>query len=83
MGRASYDEETLAAYFHPPMAEIFQDPVAGPELSRLAAEDPDIIGAVAEVDRSQIRDCMRLTPWERLCRAVGGWNGIARFRRAG
>lgn len=83
MGRPSYDEETLAAYFHPTLPEIFDDPVAGPELRRLAAEDPEIIGAVADVDRSQIRDCMQLTPWERLCRAVGSWNGIARFRRAG
>jgi hypothetical protein len=83
MGRPSYDEETLAAYFHPPQAAIFDDPVAGPTLRRLAAEDPDILAAVADVDRSQIRDCMKRSPEERLRFAVANWNGIARFRRGG
>ena len=83
MGRPSYDEETLAAYFHPPKPAIFEDPVAGPALRRLAAEDPDILAAVADVDRSQIRDCMKRSTEERLMFAVANWNGIARFRRGG
>ena len=81
MGQPSYDEETLAAYFHPPQAAIFDDPVAGPTLRRLAVDDPDILAAVADVDRSQIRDCMKRSPEERLQFAVANWNGLARFRR--
>lgn len=83
MSRPSYDEQTLAAYFHAPLVELYDDPVVGPTLRRLAAEDPEIIGAVADVDRSQIRDCLELSPWERLFRAVRSWNGVARFRSAG
>jgi hypothetical protein len=81
MGRPSYDDETLAAYFHPPLDALFDDPVAGPELRRLAVEDPDIIAAVADVDRSQIRDNMQRSPWECLRSVVANWNAIAKFRR--
>jgi hypothetical protein len=35
-------------------------------LRRLAAEDPDLVAAVADVDRSQIRDNLDRTPAERL-----------------
>ena len=83
MGRPSYDEATLAAYFHPPSPAIFDDPVAGPELRRLQIEDPDILAAVADVDRSQIRDCLKGTPGQRLRCAETDWNDLARFRRVG
>ncbi len=73
--------ETLGAYFHGPAAEIFDDPVCGPELRRLAAEDPDVIAAVADVDRSQIWAALERTPGERLRYAVNNWNGIAKLRR--
>jgi len=81
MGRPSYDDETLAAYFYPMHPSLFDDPVVGPELRRLAVEDPDILAAVADVDRSQIRDAMEMTAWEHFVSAVANWNGLARFRR--
>jgi hypothetical protein len=74
-------EETLAAYFQPLQAELLDDPIVGPTLRRLTAEDPDIIAAVADVDRSQIRDCMARSPRERLRCAEENWNGIAKLRR--
>ena len=49
MGRPSYDDETLAAYFYPMHPSLFDDPVCGAELRRLAVTDPDIIAAVADV----------------------------------
>jgi hypothetical protein len=71
VGRPSYDEETLAAYFMP-LDEAHRDhPVVGPVIERLAREDPDIIAAVADVDRSQIRDALERTPDERLRIAFG------------
>ena len=75
--------ETLGAYFHGPSARLFDDPVCGPELRRLAAEDPDLLAAVADVDRSQIRDALERTPDERLRYAVNNWIGIAKLRRGG
>ena len=61
MPQPSYDDETLKAYFHPFSDALYDDPIVGPVLRRLAVEDPDIIAAVADVDRSQIRDAMRQT----------------------
>lgn len=81
MGRPSYDDETLAAYFYPMHPSLFDDPVAGPELRRLAVEDPDIIAAVADVDRGQIRDALERSPWEHFVGAVKNWNGLLRYRR--
>jgi hypothetical protein len=74
--------ETLDAYFHGFSADLFDDPVCGAELRRLAVEDPDLLAAVADVDRSQIRASLARTPAERLRCAVNNWNGIARLRRA-
>ena len=76
----SYDDETLKAYFHPFSDALYDDPIVGPVLRRLAVEDPDIIAAVADVDRSQIRDAMRQTPWERLQFNLRSWNGLMRLR---
>jgi hypothetical protein len=83
MGRPSYDDETLAAYFYPMHPSLFDDPVCGAELRRLAVEDPDLIAAVADVDRSQVRDAMEAPPWQHFLRAVANFNGLARFRRVG
>jgi len=80
MGKPSYDDETLAAYFYPAAPELFDDPVVGPTLRRLALEHPDIVLAVADVDRSQIRDALARTPDERLMTAVRLWAGLAEFR---
>jgi hypothetical protein len=66
VGAPSYDPETLAAYFQPVHPELFADPRFGQVLSQLRDEDPDVILAVADVDRSQIRDALDRTPAERL-----------------
>jgi hypothetical protein len=66
MGKPSYDDETLAAYFYPLHDALYDDPIVGPTLRRLAVEDPDIIAAVADVDRSQVRDFLKKSPWERV-----------------
>jgi hypothetical protein len=83
MGAPSYDAATLAAYFLPVSDALLRDPFVGPVLRRLAEEDPDVIAAVADVDRSQIRDALALAPEERLARAVHRWNGLMRLRRGG
>lgn len=80
MPQPSYDDETLKAYFHPFSDALYDDPIVGPVLRRLAVEDPDIIAAVADVDRSQIRDAMQQTPWERLQHNRRSWNGLMRLR---
>jgi len=76
----SYDDETRNAYFHPLSAALYDDPFVGPVLRRLAVDDPDIIAAIADADRSQIRDVMRQTPWERLQYNLRSWNGLMRLR---
>lgn len=78
--KPSCDEETFAAYFHPISPGLFDDPELGPVLRRIAAEDPEILAAVADVDRSQIRDAAHQTPWERLLHGQRCWNGLARLR---
>jgi hypothetical protein len=80
--RPSYDDETLAAVFQPARTAL-EDPVAGPALARLATEDPDVLAAVADVDRSLIRDALRLSPFERLRRAEAHRRALARFHRVG
>jgi hypothetical protein len=81
MGRPSYDNETLAAYFYPMQPSLFDDPVCGAELRRLAVEDPDLIAAVADVDRTQVRDFLAKTPWQRLEDALGLFEMMTGFRR--
>jgi hypothetical protein len=80
VGRPSYDDATLAAYFQPLSRGLFDDPIVGPGLRRLAADDPDLLAAVADVDRSQIQDAMKQTSWERLLFAVETWRALARWR---
>lgn len=70
MSAPSYDPETLAAYFQPIQRETLEDPVLGSVLRRLAEETPDLISAVADVDRSQIADMLALPPEVRLSRAL-------------
>ena len=83
MSKPSYDEATLAGYFQPVHPTLYDDPVIGPVLRKLEADDPDLVAAVADVDRSQVRDALALTPEERLVRAVARWNGLMRLRRGG
>jgi hypothetical protein len=77
------DEATLAYLFQPMSPDLFDDPVCGAELRRLAVEDPDIIAAVADVDRSLIRDDLAATPDQRLRSAQENLNALARYRRVG
>ncbi|MBI4952800.1 MAG: hypothetical protein HY908_12265 [Myxococcales bacterium] len=82
MAKPSYDDETLAAYFQPVSPELYADPVVGPVLRRLEVDDPDVVLAVADVDRSQVRDALARSPEERLRVALERWNGLARLRDA-
>ncbi len=77
---APLDEATLAHFFRPPAPELFDDPVCGAALRRLAAEDPDIIAAVADVDRTLIRDNLDGTPEQRLRCMVNNLNALTRGR---
>jgi hypothetical protein len=81
VGKPSYDEETLAAYFQPVHAATYADPVAGPVLERLQREDPDIVAAVADVDRSQVRDALARSPEERLRRSFALRTTLQSMRR--
>lgn len=59
---------TIEQIFHP------VDPAAVPEIAGvldwLAKHDPDVLGAVAEVDRGLIWATMELTPRDRLHQGV-------------
>lgn len=81
MGAPSVDPETLAAYFHPILPTTWQDPVVGPVLERLLQDDPDVIHAVAEVDRSLIFDSLAATPEERVARTFSMAAFVDKTRR--
>ena len=52
----------------------------------LATSDPELLAAVADVDRTLIDSWLRLTPWERAARSFDMADGIAElktWRRAG
>lgn len=66
MGRPSYDDATLAEYFQPVHPRLYEDPIVGPILRALEKDDPDLVAAVADVDRSLVRDALAKTPEERL-----------------
>ena len=82
MGSPTYDAKTLAAYFQPVHQATWDDPIVGPVLRRLAKEAPDVIEAVADVDRSQIFDALMETPAARLARALDMAAFIARTRES-
>lgn len=79
----NYDAETLAGYFHAVDPALYADPLVGPVLRRLEAEDPDVIAAISEVDRSQIRESLARTPFQRLSSMLASWNTLARYRVGG
>lgn len=81
MPKPSYDEATLAAYFQPVSRALYDDPAMGDLLRDLQAEDPDLLRAVADVDRSQIRRALTLPPRERLRQAEVRWKSLQRLRR--
>lgn len=82
MAAPSVDAETLAAYFHPVLATTWADPIVGPVLRRLLEEEPDVIHAVADVDRSLIFDALQATPEERVARTFSMAAFIERTRQA-
>jgi hypothetical protein len=82
MGAPTYDEQTLAAYFEPLHRETWEDPIVGPVLRRLLQDAPEVIDAVADVDRSLIYDALTWTPAARLARALGMAAFIERTREA-
>lgn len=82
MGAPSCDAETHAAYFHPIRPETWNDPIVGPVLRRLARDAPEVLAAVADVDRSLIFDALTWTPSVRLERALGMAAFIERTRGA-
>ena len=66
VGAPSYDAEVLAEYFQPLGEAVWRDATLGPLLRRWTESDPDLIAAVADVDRSQVRDALAQTPDTRL-----------------
>ncbi|MBK6514617.1 MAG: hypothetical protein IPM79_32995 [Polyangiaceae bacterium] len=80
MGRPTYDDETLAGYFCPLQPSLFEARDVGSLLQEINAATPEIVNAVADVDRSQIRDFAAHAPWDRLRVATARFNALARFR---
>ena len=80
--KPSYDEATLAGYFQPLSPALWDDPIVGPVLRELEQRDPDLIAAVADVDRSQVRDALAKTTDQRVGEASGivaelsGWQRV-------
>ena len=81
--KPSYDDSTMAAYFQPLSRELWDDPLVGAILRELERTDPVIIDAVADVDRSQVRDSLAKAPERRLGEAsailaeLTGWRRVA------
>lgn len=82
MGAPSYEPAVLEAYFRGLDAATWDDPIVGPVLRRLAAEDPDVIAAVADVDRSLIEDALTRSPQDRVRRCLAAAASIERMRRS-
>jgi hypothetical protein len=78
----SYDPETLGAYFQPVSKAVWDDPIKGPLLHHLAKTDPDVLAAVADVDRSQISDALALSPEQRVAQACAVALAFRDYRRA-
>ncbi|MFO0618042.1 MAG: hypothetical protein U0414_35955 [Polyangiaceae bacterium] len=60
---------------------LYDDPVMGPILRHLEREDPDVIAAIAEVDRSLIRANLALTAEDRLARNARNLTLLSEARR--
>ena len=81
--KPTYDEATLAAYFQPLSRDLWEDPIVGAVLRELERTDPHLIEAVADVDRSQVRDALAMTADRRVSEASAvldelyGWRRVA------
>ncbi|MGK3986024.1 hypothetical protein WME99_23460 [Sorangium sp. So ce136] len=60
---------------------LWEDPDLGPVLRGLAVQDPDLIEAVADVDRSLIRLALAQAPLDRLRSSSNMMRTLMRFRR--
>ncbi len=81
--KPSYDDESLAAYCQPVGDELCADPTLGPLLRHLAQTDPDVLAAVADVDRSQIRHALELSPEHRIRQAFALTVALEGYHHAG
>jgi hypothetical protein len=82
MSGPTYDAKTLAAYFRPLHPDTWEDPIVGPVLRRLRRDAPEVIEAVADVDRSLVDDALTKTPDARMARALAMASFIERTREA-
>ena len=79
----SNEPDDLGNWFQPVSEALMADRVAGPVLRKLAQDDPDLIAAVADVDRSQVRDMLALSPEQRLAHASRIARALEGYRRVG
>lgn len=80
--KPSYDDDTLTAYFRPLDRGLWADPVLGPLLRELERDEPLLLEAVADVDRSQVRDLLAVAPEARLKASWGMAASYEAIRRA-
>ncbi len=83
MSTPSYHAETLALFFRPFDEGLLHDPKVGDVFRHFAETDPDILGAVADVFRQQIRSALDLPPMDRLRRSCAILTGLTGWRRVG
>jgi hypothetical protein len=83
MSGSTYDRDTLAAYFRPLSVEFLSDPAMANLVRQFETMDPDVIAAIADVDRSLIRQALAQTPTERLQTMEQLANLLAKARRGG
>ncbi|KYF76081.1 hypothetical protein BE17_51105 [Sorangium cellulosum] len=79
--KPSHPSTATAACSQPLQPGLWEDPDIGPVLRRLAVQDPDLIEAVADVDRSLIRLALAQAPLDRLRSSSNMMRTLMRFRR--
>jgi len=72
LGRALFPPGFIGASLHSAEPTV---------LRQLAQDDPDLIAAVADVDRSQVRDMLALSPEQRLAHALRMARALEGYRR--
>jgi hypothetical protein len=68
--------------FHAILPATLGDPQLGPLLARLRDRDPEVLDAVADVDRSLIWAALKESPRVRVARSVGLAQLVGVARRA-
>jgi hypothetical protein len=79
--KPSHADAATTACSWPLQSALWEDPDLGPVLRRLTVQDPDLIEAVADVDRSLIRLALSQSPLDRLRSASNMMRTLMRFRR--